>query len=647
MTARTRTAGVLAALAGLFAGITGGSVIALFHDIPQLNALKQYRPPAQTRIYSSDNRLLARIFLHRRDPVPLEQIPSHLVQALLATEDRTFFSHSGLDIRGIVRALIRDILAGHFKEGASTLTQQLAKTLFLSPEKSVLRKLQEAVITVQIERRYTKEEILELYLNQIYLGSGAYGVEAAAWTYFGTPARDLTLSQSALIAGLPKAPSRYSPLNNPDLARKRRDTVLRQMHQAGFIPADVMEAALAEALPTHPGDPQARLAPWFVSHILPELEDTLGGDLLGTRGLTVLTTLDMDIQAAAEAALEEGLRQITLRMSRAGLKGPSPQAALVALDLETGGILAMVGGRSGDTDGYNRAVAARRQPGSAFKPLIYAAAVEQGLSQASLVLDAPLSFPGSPGALDWEPENYSGKYLGEITARKALALSKNTPAVRLAERLGTGPVTDFARRAGIASPLRADLTLALGTSEVSLLELTAAYGVFPNQGTWIEPFGLVRVTDPSGHVLHSATPLRRAAMSRVSAAIVTDMLRGVIAEGTGKRALALGGELGGKTGTTDGFRDALFIGFSTDTVMGVWVGLDRGGSLGRGETGSRAALPIWMDAMRMILKKRTGGFFDIPDGTLRAYMDPDTGETSLEPGKGKVRVLLAPGETLN
>ncbi|MFH1156841.1 MAG: PBP1A family penicillin-binding protein [Pseudomonadota bacterium] len=639
MAVRNKPALVLILFAGLFSGIGGGIFFALFHDLPQLNVLKQYRPPAVTRIYSSYNKLLARIFIHQRDPVPLSLIPPYLIQGLLSTEDRAFFDHSGVDLKGILRAIAKDIVAGSYKEGASTITQQLAKTLFLSSEKSIFRKLQEALITFQIERRYTKNEILELYLNQIYLGSGAYGVEAAARTYFDRSARELSLAQSALIAGLPKAPSRYSPLNNPDLALKRRDTVLKQMRDQGFISQAVYETTLQEPVSTLPGAGSLSRAPYFVDFVRPELEKQLGDQALNTQGLTIHTTLDLALQIAAENAVENGLVQLQTRMAAAGNMNPSPEAGLVAIDLATGGILAMVGGRDPRRSRFNRAVHALRQPGSAFKSMIYAAAVEQGLAQNRRVLDAPLAFPGIGNTTDWEPGNYSGTFLGEITARKALALSKNTPAIRLMEELGVQAVADFASRAGISAPLKPNLSLALGTSEIPLLELTSAYGIFPNQGTWIEPFGITRVMDQDNHVIFQSRPEKRAVMSRQGAAVMTDMLKAVILEGTGRKAGSLKGEFGGKTGTTDNFKDALFIGFSPDMVLGVWVGNDDSTSLGKGETGARAALPIWINVVQNA-SSRTSGFFDIPDGTKMVYMDPDTGKISTEPMDKGVRALV-------
>lgn len=613
-------------IAGIMFGATIGGVLALMRDLPQIRSLESYRPSAVTRVWSTDNDLLAEWYVEKRIPVPFNEIPETMVNALIATEDRNFYRHSGVDIKGILRAIVKDILAGEFVEGASTITQQLAKTLFLSPRKTIIRKIREAILSIQLERRYTKNEILALYLNQCYFGSGAYGVASAAQTFFGKSISSLSLAESALIPAMLKAPSRFSPLVNMDLARQRRNIVLRQMKEIGMITPEACETAQAEKIISPHGQESRRRAPYFIEYIRENLEQTIGPSRLYKGGLTVWTTLSHELQQAAEAAVETGLMALENRMRRQGIKSPNPQCALIALDIPSGGILAMVGGRDFSKNTYNRAVAARRQPGSAFKPIVFANALERGFTQRTLLLDAPVIFKGADNGRDWQPENYSHDYYGEMTLRKSLALSKNIPAIRLIEKLGAATVVSFAHKLGIRPPLESNLSLVLGTSEVRLIDLTAAYAVFPGLGRKISPFGVLEISDHQGQIVWRATPDKSIVMSAAGAAIMTDMLQGVILEGTGKKARRLARPLGGKTGTTDQFKDALFIGFSPSIVAGVWVGNDRHETLGKGESGARAALPIWIDFMERALATRAYQQFDHPVDVLNIRMDPTTGQ---------------------
>jgi penicillin-binding protein 1A len=617
----------LLALAAAICGATVGAVMAVMRDFPEIRNLENFSPSAISRIYSSDKILLAEVYLQKRTPVSLEKVPDELKKALLSTEDRQFYKHSGLDLKGIFRALIHDIKTGSFEQGASTITQQLAKTLFLTPEKSLERKLKEAFLALQLERRYTKDEILELYLNQIYLGSGAYGVEMAARTYFSKPVSELNLAQCALIAGLPKAPSFYSPLINPEAAIKRRNLILGQMHQLGLISQNELEKACSQPYkePDSVADVSDR-APYFVDYIKKQVKEAVGADMLYKGGITVYTTLSFDLQQAADKAVARGLLNLEKRMEkRKKVHGP-PQAALVAIDVQTGEIKAMVGGNSYAKTQYNRAVDAKRQPGSAFKPVIYACALENGYDQDCLVLDSPVAFDGPAGKKDWRPSNFSGTYDGEITFRKALAMSKNIPAIRVLESIGPDTAIDFAKKMGIKSHLSPYLSLALGSFEVSLLELTAAYSVFPNQGQFIEPFGIKSIKDHRERVVWQPVPLKQIAMERTEAAIMTDMLKAVIREGTAGSAMELGGELAGKTGTTNQYRDALFIGFCPTLAAGVWVGNDDYTTLGTYETGARAALPIWKEFMKKALDTQPLKYFDFPDTLELVRIDPDTGQ---------------------
>lgn len=638
-----RTAILITGLVGLLSGATAGAFLAFTRDLPQIRELENFAPSAATRIYSTDQVLLAELFLEKRMPVPIGQIPANLKTALIATEDRQFYTHSGIDLKGILRAVVKDIMAGQFVEGASTITQQLAKTLFLTHEKTISRKIKEAILAIQLERRYTKDELLGLYLNQIYFGSGAYGVESAAQLFFGKPASQMDLAQCALIAGLPKAPSRYSPLVNPALAEKRRNLVLSIMRNQGII-SDAQhrratgEPVLAASRTTAPGS-----APYFVQHIKSALEAAIGPSLLYKGGLTVHTSLSHRLQQAAEQAVENGLDRLQQRMKSKKEPKPAPQGALVAIDIRTGGILAMVGGRHFSESAFNRAADARRQPGSAFKPIIYALAIARGFTQASLVLDAPVVFKGGGNNEDWQPQNFSKRYQGEMTLRQALTHSKNIPAIRLVERLGPSAVVQFAHKLGIDSPLSPNLSIALGATNTTLTELTAAFAVFPNGGNHIPPFGVTEILDRDNTVRWRARPAIRPVMTETQASIMVDMLQGVVAEGTAKQARRLSMPVAGKTGTTNDFRDALFVGFSPAVAAGVWVGMDDFSPLGDMETGARAALPIWIDFMEATRPESAASYFDIPDNMKKIWMNPVTGRAAENGDDEAVKALFANG----
>ena len=628
---------------GVFLGSMVGFFIALTRDLPEIRNLESFKPSSVTRIYSSEGVLLTEFFLEKRDPVPIKIIPNLLKKALLVTEDRSFYRHSGIDLKGIFRAAFRDIKAGRFVEGASTITQQLAKTLFLKPRKTFLRKAREAFLSFQIERRYTKDEILELYLNQVYFGSGAYGVESAAKIYFGKSVSDLNLPECALLAGLPKSPSRYSPLVDPNLAIKRRNIVLKQLMDTGVITPFDYGIAIKSPLNLAKQKNTSIKAPYFVEYVKEFLENTIGSSRLYKEGLKVVTTLNYNMQQMAERAAEKGLSNLEKRMKRRGIKNPDPQCALLSLDVASGGILAMIGGRDFSKSPFNRATEARRQPGSAFKPIVYAFAIEQGFAQNKIILDAPVAFNIGNRKTYWQPKNFSGTYEGEMTLRKALALSKNIPAVRLIEMLGPSSVAGFAHTLGIASPLDQNLSLALGTSGVTLMNLTAAYSAFPNNGKFIGPYGVTEVVDKAGRAVWRAKPGERIVISRAAAAIMTDMLRNVIQNGTGRKAIIIQRSIAGKTGTTDEFKDALFIGFSPSITTGVWVGQDAFTTLGKGETGARAALPIWIDFMTGALNDKPIQYFDIPDDVVVVPIDPSTGRLASDDDPHAVKAFFKKG----
>ena len=624
---------------GLIAGLLAGIFWGLLYDLPEINHLKQFKPSSVTTIYSSDNQVITRLYLEKRFPVSIENIPKTFINALIVTEDRTFFTHSGMNFKAILRALVHDIKAGKFKQGASTLTQQLAKTLFLSHEKSIIRKVREAILAVQIERRYTKNEILELYCNLIYLGSGSYGVEAAARNYFDTRIADITLGQAALIAGLPKAPSVYSPLNNPELSKKRRSLILKQMLDANMITQHAHDLANQEPVSIKIKTRPFSNAPFFVAYlknILRSQPNLIAGY---SNGLDIHTTLDLRLQGIAETSVEKQIQSLKKRMKKNSIENPTLESALIALDVKTGGILSMVGGRNFSKNEFNRAVQAKRQPGSSFKPFVYAAALIKGYDQNQTLLDAPLQYPLGKNKT-WEVKNFSLTHGGEMTLRKALALSKNTPAVRLLEDIGPEAVIEFTKKLGITSPLHPYLSLALGTSEVTLMELTAAYIPFANKGIQVIPSPLVRILDSDGRVIFQNSVKKQSVMSQENAAVMADMLKAVIFEGTGKRARHIKKDIGGKTGTTNQYRDAHFIGISPDIALGVWVGNDDSKTLGPYETGSRAALPIWIDYMEAFLEDKPFQYFDIPDGTKMVYIDPDTGNILSQTDLSAVRALI-------
>ncbi|MCP4746038.1 MAG: penicillin-binding protein 1A [Desulfobacteraceae bacterium] len=630
-------------LAGVLSGITAGAFTLLTKDLPQIQELENYKPSAATRVYSVEQELIGEFYLERRTPITLDQIPKDLITAFLATEDRKFYRHSGIVIQSIVRAMVKNISSGRYVEGASTLTQQLAKTLFLTPRKTLLRKLREAVLAIQLERRYTKNEILELYLNQIYLGSGAYGVNSAARLFFRKPVQELTLAECALVAGLAQSPSRYSPFINHDLARKRRNNVLKKMLNTGAITKKVYKQALEQPVPTQASHEQGKgeIAPYFVQFIKKRLEAAVGDLLMYKGGLTVYTTVDYDLQQTAERAVTDGLNELEKRMVANSISNPDPQAGLVALRVQTGEILCLVGGRNFSKSQFDRAVLARRQPGSAFKPVIFALAIEKGFEQTQLLLDAPVVFQNPLTGRDWQPKNFSGAYEGEISLRRALAKSKNVPAVRLMEMLSPSSAVEFAKNMGISAPLLPNLSLALGVSEISLLELTSAYTVFANHGKYIQPYGITEIRNDQGKVIWRSKPHQRIAMSRTGAAIVTDMLNGVINEGTGQKTRAiLSGPLAGKTGTTNEFRDALFIGYSPAIAVGVWVGNDNASSLGPGESGARAAMPIWIKFMQSSPRQNSQLYFDIPDDVRAVHIHSRTGKLTSEYDPNAVKALV-------
>lgn len=610
-------------LGALFIGIFLGAVLAITQDLPQVERLQTYEPSSVTRILADDGRPVRSFFVERRIPIPLKDIPDKLIKAVIAVEDARFYRHFGLDIKGILRALWRDITSMRVVEGGSTLTQQLSKVLFLTPEKTLLRKIKEAFLAINIERRYSKDEILSLYLNQIYLGEGAYGVEAAARTYFGKHAQELTLAECALIAGLPRSPNLYSPITNPERARQRMKVVLDRLVSEGYITREEHEEALETGFSLSPAPIPEDPAPYFTEMIRREIEEKLGANMLYRGGIIVETTLNLDLQRSATDAVSRGIAAYEAR-HRPKEDSPPVQAAFIALVPASGEIKALIGGRDFSTSPYNRATQARRQPGSAFKPVLYAAALASGVPPTQVLRDEPFKVPlrGSP---PFTPVNYSGTYNGPVTLRTALERSLNAASVDLLLKVGYEPVLDMARKLGISTQLKPYPSLALGVFDISLQQMVSAYGAFDNRGILVRPRYIRRVLNRQGQVLWEPPLQLSDALSPDVAYLTTSLLEGVVQRGTGKRASALGQPLAGKTGTTDEYRDAWFIGYSSSLAAGAWVGFDTPAGLGYGEAGARAALPIWTAFMRDALPLWPAEEFEMPSGIDMAEVDPESG----------------------
>lgn len=572
-------------------GAAGGFVYWSFSDLPEVRTLEGYMPLESSFIYSSDGRVLAELYIERRNFIPYYNIPEQIKKAFIAIEDQRFYSHPGVDFIGILRALYKDLMAKSIVEGGSTITQQLAKMLFLKPEKSLSRKIKEAIISVQIEKRYTKDEILGMYLNQAYFGTRAYGIEAAAQTYFGKPANELSLAEAALLAGLQKAPTMYSPFKHPDRALVRRQLVLKKMLENRFISREEYERANAEPLPIKPFYRKYE-APYFVELLRQHLEAKYGNSIY-TSGMRIYSTIDYSMQKIAEEAVANGINALEKRVKK-GI-----QAALIAIDPRNGHIKAMVGGTDFWETQFNRATMALRQPGSAFKPFVYVAALESGMSESDEILDEPVTFPGGRPNTVWSPKNYDGEYHGYVPLKTALALSLNTATVRLAHNIGINNIIEIARKCGIKSTLHPYLPLALGASDVTLMELTSAYGVFAT-GSRVEPITYEKITNREGVILEETFPYSDNVLAPETVDKMKALLRAVVEIGTATKAKEIKRTVYGKTGTTNAFSDAWFIGFDDRLVVGVWVGRDNHKPIGPKETGAKAALPIWIEFMKKI-----------------------------------------------
>jgi penicillin-binding protein 1A len=570
-------------------GMLGGFLYWTVADLPSVKLLEEYAPMESSMVYSSDGQLLAELYLERRTFIPYYQIPDHVKNAFISVEDVRFYRHSGVDLIGIMRALWHDIKAGGIVEGGSTITQQLARMLFLESDKSIKRKIREAALSLQIEKHYTKDEILGMYLNQAYFGTRAYGIEAAAQTYFGKPVKDLTVAEAALLASLPKAPSVYSPFKNPGKARERRAIVLQQMRGNHFIDENQYRVAETTPLPAAPFFRKYN-APYFIEMLRQALEEKYDTTLY-TSGYKVYATLDFRMQQIAEEAVKIGLSSIEKR-DRQGV-----QAALLAIDSRTGHIKAMVGGSNFWKNQFNRATQALRQPGSAFKPFVYMTAIEEGTTAEDWISDSPVSFPGAKAGQRWSPRNYDGKYYGSVTLRTALAKSLNAATIRLAAHVGIENVIEMAQRLGIRSTLQPYLPLALGASDVTLADMVFAYSTFAS-GFRPKPLFYERIVNRESIAVEETEPVIEELLSEEDVHEMKILLKAVVDEGTATKAKELERHLYGKTGTTNDYTDAWFIGFDDRLVVGVWVGRDNHRPIGPKETGARAALPIWIDFMK-------------------------------------------------
>lgn len=708
----------LGAAAGVFAGF--------LRDLPSLDGLEEYQPSIATTLYTDQDEPFASFYEQRRILLPLSKIPAHLKQAVLAVEDSRFYEHRGLSPRAIARAMIMNLLTRRKSQGGSTITQQLARALFLTPEKSFARKLKEALLAVEIEKKYPKDKILELYFNQVYFGHGAYGVEAAAQTYFKKSVGELTLAEAAMLAGLPSAPNRFSPIVDPARARRRRDHVLNRMVEQKVIARVQAEAASRTPFDETLFTRSRTIAPYFVEHVRQSLEETYGAYALYNSGLKVYTTLNLKMQRAAEEALVGGLRDLdkargyrprperatkvprvrigpytprpgeilpgtvlkvkakSLEVQLGRYRGEVPlesmkwtkitnfaeafregdsvlvqvlsvderrkvadlaleqdpelEGALAALDPRDGAIKAMIGGYDFERSKFNRAVQARRQPGSAFKPFVYATAFDRGLTPSTIIEDSPISFHFRVGGkvVEWSPENYDRKFHGPTTLRRGLENSVNVVTVKLIEQVGVDPVIRMAHQMGIESELRREIALALGVSEVTPLELVSAYGVLANGGVRAEPFAIRKVTDSQGRILEEHVAEPQEVIRPETAYVLVNVMKGVVERGTAARARVLKRPLAGKTGTTSEATDVWFIGFTPNLVAGVWVGYDVKRSLGPAETGGRMALPLWIAFMQKVLGDLPAEDFPVSENVVAIPVNHMTGRPVPQDEKGAI-----------
>ncbi len=621
--------GIFVILAGL--SLTGfiGFLLFLFVslNIPDIESLHQYRPLETSIIKDRYGKIVDRIYVENRIVVPIADMPQLLPKAFIAAEDARFYDHLGVDSISILRALINNIRAGGRSQGGSTITQQVARSLLLTREKTYIRKIKEAILAYRIDKALSKEQVLHIYLNQIYLGEKSYGVEAAGQTYFGKSVQELSLAEMAILAGLPQAPSRYSPFKHYNQAKKRQGYVLNRMAAEGFITTATARKAFKQPLQWAPQKNYFNQSRYFLAHIRKTISKQYGQQRLTTGGLTIETTLDLKLQQQAALAIEKGIASWALRSGKG--KKTTPQGALVSIESNTGYVRALVGGINFQRSQFNRATQAKRQPGSAFKPLIFGEAFQTRFTPASLIMDEPLHLPGHKKNNYWQPKNFSNQNFGPTTLYTALVKSRNIVTIKLLQHIGIDAIIDLAKQVGIKTKLHPNLSLALGASEVSLLELTAAYTTFANEGQFTPPIFITKIYDRDHRLIEHNIPRRKKVLSPQAAYQVTRLLQDVIRSGTGKKAWGLSGHSAGKTGTTDSNMDAWFIGYNPQLITGVWMGFDLKKSLGRHETGGLACGPIWLDFMKKSMEGVKPKFFLPPNGitflpinSLTGHYDP-------------------------
>jgi penicillin-binding protein 1A len=729
-----------------------GYVFYLMAKLPRVDRLTDYKPPIVSQVFGDDGTQVGEFYLERRIVVPVNKMPRKLIQAFVSAEDSNFYSHKGIDYLGIIRAAVKNIISMSKKEGASTITQQVAKSMLLSPEKKFSRKIKEAILAKRMEERLSKDEILYLYLNQIYLGSGSYGVQAAAENYFGKNVEQLNLAEMSMLAGLPKAPNTYSPIKHLDKALERQGYVLDRMTREGYITPVEAEHAKNTPIVLQPmkkvnNDQSA----YFLEYLRIHLEQKYGEDQLYKGGLKIYTTMNAAMQRAAYDSLRKGLKEVDKRqgfrgpikylnetdvesfcskiedsidsvtlktgetyqgvvvgfnpgrgdalvrvgerngilsrknMAWAGKVGmtnrygkpekgnkgltlgsvievsvvspeinkegaqlaldqtPEVQAALVSIDPRSGGIKAMVGGYDFKKSQFNRVIQAKRNAGSAFKPIIYAAALDKGLTPATIIEDAPVEYPDGAGGL-WKPQNYDHEFRGPVTMREALTYSINIVSVKIMEQIGAPYTAEYAKKIGFTSPIPANLALALGAASVSPFELTSAYAVFANNGVLTPPYYITRVTDNEGNSLETTPPpVPVPVISPETAYVITNLMQSVVSSGTGHRASIIGRPVAGKTGTTNGAKDAWFVGFIPQLVTGVWVGYDQERSLGASGSGGQAAAPIWGDFMQKAILSLPAEDFTAPENVSFVLINPRSGKLANDGTPGAVMECFIKG----
>ncbi len=591
-------------------------------ELPPLPALQTLEQPTSTELLTRSGMILHRFFEQDRTRLSLGDVPRPVVQAFLATEDRPFYSHWGIHLPSIIRAALRNVRTLRVRQGGSTITQQLARDLFLTKEVTLARKIREALVALRLEQVYTKQELLEIYLNQVYLGAGAYGVQAAARTYFGKELDSLSIGEAAMLAGLPAGPYLYDPRNNPDLAVQRREHVLRGMLEVGAIDSAEFRSATAETLMLASMASAAGVAPYFVEEVRRDLMRRYGAHLLYRGGLVVHTTLDFESQAAAESLVAEHLAALE---EKVGKSEQDPlQCALVAMDARTGDVIAMVGGRDFETSEFNRITQAQRQAGSAIKAFVYGAALEKGISTSHLLLDTPVTMETPEGL--WQPRNYDGTFKGPTTLREAWKFSRNVCAVRLFMETGPERIIEFARRLGITTPIMPYPSTAVGAADVIPIEMVRAYAVFANGGALVEPRLYTKVVYADGRREEFPPAVRRVLDPKV-AYMMMDLLRSTVDGGTGWVVRARGFEqpAGGKTGTTNDYTDAWFVGVTHELATAVWIGHDLKRKIGNRQSGGVVAAPLWADFMKVATRNYPGAEFVRPDGVERIAVCRESG----------------------